>query len=130
MILLDTDVCIDYLHAQDPVASKLRAFLHAGTCAISIITWIELMQGTHKTSEKAKQLVQTFVQHPGLTIVPIDSAVAKTYISIACTAQVTGKTVAHFDLLIAATAICMRASLYTRNIKHFTTIPDLKLYRP
>ncbi len=130
MILLDTDVCIDCLHGQEPVVSRLRTLLHAGTCAISVITWIELMQGTHKASEKAKVLVQSFTQHHGLCIVPIDADVAKAYISIAHVAQITGKTVAHFDLLIAASAISSHASLYTRNTKHFATIPDLKLYRP
>lgn len=127
ILLLDTDVIIDYLRGVR--IAEMQHALSGHTCAISAISYAELLAGIPNRETSAQYAsLKGFFKHYEINIVPIDVSVVEKYTDLKHSLK--KSPIGDFDTFIAASAICTRASLYTRNTKHFTTIPDLKLYRP
>ncbi|MDP4013156.1 MAG: type II toxin-antitoxin system VapC family toxin [Candidatus Nanopelagicales bacterium] len=108
-LLVDTDIFIDHLRGAiplDPGANRL---------SYSVVTRAELFAGSSAESALTRLL------SPFREIV-VDRAVAERAGRIR---RDTG--VAMPDALIAATALANRLALVTRNQKHFTAIPGLRI---
>ena len=93
------------------------------TLYISSITVMELFVGT--SSQKPAQFKQLKELISSLRVVPLDTNLA----------QFTGElkrgkkwTILTSDLIIASTALWLKAHLATRNKKHFAAIPGLKFF--
>jgi predicted nucleic acid-binding protein len=124
MVVIDTSIIIDHLRCPDKTKSIFTNLITQGTQSISILTYAELFSGKSVwQSNKAKQTIQTLCDN--LNILPITSEIAVLAGKI--------KLTHHLDLvdcLIAATSIVFQFPLSTLNIKHFRSIPSLKLYSP
>lgn len=127
ILLLDTDVIIDYLRGAR--IAEMRHALSSHTCAVSAISYAELLAGIPDRETSAQYAsLKGFFKHYEIDIVPIDLLIVEKYIDLK---HILKKSpIGDFDTFIAASSIVHDVLLYTRNTKHFTTIPDLKLYRP
>ena len=132
MYLLDTDT-LTYLYAgQAQVVSRLQ---QAGTPNIgtTIITKIEVLRGRMDAVIKAadagkllhaQQLLirsEEFIE--AMIVVPLDQSAATLFDRLA-KAPALNK-VGRADLLIASIALANRATLVTRNRRHFEKVPGL-----
>jgi tRNA(fMet)-specific endonuclease VapC len=133
MIVLDTDT-ITYLLAEHPrVAARFRAA--TDTVAITIITRIELLQGRFAFVLKAADGEQLLRAQEWLRrteddlarfpIIPLDAAAAAAFEQLRQNKKL--KKIGRADLLIAAIALANRATLVTRNLKHFQLVPGLQV---
>ena len=129
-ILVDTDVLINLFDPNKPnhaTADKTLAelvFLKA-TLYISVITEIEMLQGTKPTIEK-KGLIKKLSAFQGFNVTEEISIAAKELIVEYSSSH--GLMLA--DALIAATALFVDIPLFTFNKKDFRFIKNLKLYEP
>jgi predicted nucleic acid-binding protein len=124
--ILDSDVLIDLargdlraIHLIDGIIS------HGERPAVSIITEMELYLGARTKSElrSVRQLVQR------LQILPISEMVSVRARNLTVRFGIShGLTIP--DALIAATAIVSRAVLLTRNVRHFSYLPRLRVRAP
>jgi tRNA(fMet)-specific endonuclease VapC len=132
MYLLDTDT-LTYLYAgQAQVVSRLQ---QAGTPNVgtTIITKIEVLRGRMDAVIKAtdagkllhaQQLLirsEEFIE--AMIVVPLDQSAATLFDRLA-KAPALNK-VGRADLLIASIALANRATLVTRNRRHFEKVPGL-----
>jgi predicted nucleic acid-binding protein len=66
----------------------------------------------------------------GKRLLPVTRPIAERFGHIRGSLRQRGLIVGDADLLIAATAIHHDRILVTRNVRHFSRIPNLSLYRP
>ena len=127
MYLLDTNLCIEVLrHHPTAIKKKLQAAKHVG---ISVIVYSELCYGIamspeHTQANRQSQLDQflTFLE-----IYPWDEQAAEHYATIRGYLQKRGTLIGNMDLLIAAHARSMDATLVTNNRREFSRVPNLTL---
>ncbi|MEZ4729412.1 MAG: PIN domain-containing protein [Caldilineaceae bacterium] len=134
MYLLDTDT-LTYLYAGHPqVVSRLQ---QAGTpnVATTIITKIEVLRGRMdaivKAADGGKLLhaQQRFIHSEQfleeMIVVPVDQLAATLFDRLTKASAL--QKVGHADLLIASITLANRATLVTRNRRHFAKVPGLAL---
>lgn len=123
-VLLDSDVVIDILKGQPQAAAWLQTVPDA-RLSISAIVWMEVLIGAKDKQDQQhlRQLLSPFfVFH----LTPDDSRWAMEQLAAFRLSHGIGLT----DCLIGALAARTQLPLYTRNIKHYAPLPDIKLIQP
>jgi tRNA(fMet)-specific endonuclease VapC len=133
MILLDTDIMTLWLQGQ-PLVSK-HVLEATDLVATTVVSRIELMQGRFdfllKASDGAQvQSAQARLDHTerqlqGLVVVPFDAQSAAEFDRLRQIRNL--KRIGRADLLIASITLAQRATLVTRNLRHFRQITALNL---
>ena len=133
MILLDTDILTLYLLGQSRVMERSRAA--AEPAATSIVSRIVVLQGRFASVLKASDGQQLLAAQQrlaaleralqGFAIVPFDDAAAATFDRLRRDKKATK--IGRADFLIASIALANRATLVTRNLRHFGLIVGLQL---
>lgn len=134
MYILDTDT-ISHLHAGHPrVIANLRN-IEDPDVAITIVTKIELLRGRFDFLLKAETgaallrahefLIRTEDLLAQLHVLPLDTTAAAHFDRLRL--QTDLRKIGRADVLIASIALAQRATLVTRNARHFRQIPGLKL---
>lgn len=116
--LLDTNCCIYLFVNEYPALTERVANLPAGSLAISVITYGELVLGTNNGKPPMQPILDAFVEE--VPIVPFDQTAAEAY------ARLPFKR-GSYDRLIAAHALSLGVPLVSRNIADFSDIPNLKV---
>lgn len=124
MILLDTNVCIGILHANRVVLSHVRNASEA--LAISGMVLGELYYGVEKSAfpERNRAITENLIRN--LPIYHTNGEIMRRFGRLKAEQERNGTKVDDADVLIAATAIELGATLATGNIRHFSRFPDLK----
>lgn len=125
MILLDTNVCVGFLHGDRRVLSR-----HAQATELMSIPGMvlgELYYGIEKSQNRAENRLQTERFLGTVSVVHADDAVMKKFGDLKAALEKSGNRVDDADIIIAATAICNDATLATGNVKHFSRFEGLKL---
>ena len=133
MILLDTDIFSLQVGGHARVNARVQSA--PDVVAISIITWIEVLQGRFDAVLKAAdakelQLAQQRLQRSdkdlsSVTIISINVTAAAEFDRLVDNKKL--KKIGRADLLIAAVALAHRATLVTRNLRHFRQVLGLQL---
>jgi tRNA(fMet)-specific endonuclease VapC len=134
MHLLDTDT-LTYLHAGHPrVVERLRQ-LGDPDVGTTIITKIELLRGRFDFVLKAANgsellraqqlLVRTEELLAQILILPMDEAAAVQFDRLRAIKGL--RKIGRADLLISSIALAHRATLVTRNVRHFEQVPGLSV---
>ena len=124
MILLDTNVCIGILHANPAVLSHIRNI--AETLAIPGMVQGELYYGIEKSAFPERNLARTENLLRNLPVYHTNDKIMRRFGRLKAEQERNGTKVDDADVLIAATAIELGATLATGNIRHFSRFPDLK----
>jgi tRNA(fMet)-specific endonuclease VapC len=132
MHLLDTDT-LTYLHAGHLRVVRHLCELDDPDVGTTIITKIELLRGRFEFLLKAASgtdllraqqwLVRTEDLLAQILIVPMDEAAAFEFGRLRAARRL--RKIGCADLLIASIALAHRATLVTRNVRHFEQIPRL-----
>lgn len=124
--LLDTNICI-YLINKRPVKvfDKFKRY-EISDVGISSITASELAFGVAKSrSAKNREVLEEFLLP--LHIAQYDTAAAMIYGDIRASLEAQGKTIGPLDMLIAAHALSLGATLISNNEKEFKRVAMLKV---
>lgn len=131
MILLDTDtltlLTLGHLQVQQHLDSADEDI------AITIVTRIEILRGRFEFVLKAADGIQlqvaqqrlndTEAQLADVVVIPFDAAAAREFDRLRQEKPL--RKIGRADLLIAAIALAQRATLVTRNVRHFRMVPGL-----
>lgn len=122
--LLDTNVCIDLLRGR----TRGRRLPSLKDCRLSSVVVAELWTGANKAAEPAEQKlkVRTFVEL--FEVEPFDAQAAERYGEIRAVLEKAGTPIGSMDMLIAAQALRMGATLVTANLREFRRVPGLKCH--
>jgi len=122
MILVDSDILIQYSRGDETAAIWLEAASERDEIVISVVTEIELLYGSFDKRHLAEiqRLLSTF------KIIQIDEEISK-WASLLVTKYCLSHRLSMPDALIAASALVKNISLGTINKKDFRFIAGLRL---
>jgi len=123
MIIVDTDVLIDFLAGVDPVRRQIAAYLDAGQIETTVINAFELLSGARQDTRG--HAVRTLVG--GLPVLPLERNSAERAAVVRQQLEQTGESIGMADSLIAGIALTHSLPLFTRNRRHFEKVATLKL---
>ena len=123
MIIIETDVLIDFLSDHQPGAKWVEDALQRGSAATTAITRFELLSGA-RTTRQQSTIVKLLDTIPTLSL---DQEKADRAAEVRRTLEAKGITIGMGDSLIAGIAIHHNGRLLTRNRRHFERVPDLLL---
>jgi len=121
--IADTDVLIDFLRDRGDSARRIELELKTGRLCTTSITAFELWVGAKSPQEK--DAVETLLA--ALTIIPLDASAAKLGGDVHRALEDKGSTIGMDDSLIAGICLHKQDILITRNKKHFSRVPSLKI---
>ena len=126
MFMLDTDICIYIINSRDDALRESFEINAAGIC-ISSITYAELCFGAahSKRVERNTRELEAFCLD--LDIMPFNSAAGTHYGEIRHSLAQRGRLIGANDLLIAAHARSVQATLVTNNEEEFRRVPALNV---
>lgn len=126
MIMLDSIICIYIINNRPPnVSQKLREYFPENV-TLSAISAAELTFGVEKSkSLKNKAALQAFLA--SLKILPFNEEAIWHYGKLRSKLESSGKVIGPLDMLIAAHALSLNATLVTNNLKEFERIEGLLL---
>ena len=123
---LDTSTVLDVLrfHRDSLLNFELTPIQ---VISVSIIVVHELFQGVQESGSgsRSKKLLDRFLKT--LEVIPFRVADAEESAQITRSLIKQGKPIGNLDTFIAAQAISANATLVTRNLKHFSRIPNLNV---
>lgn len=123
--LLDTNVCSAYLR-NDPRVFN-RFLQHGGALATSSIVagelWVWALH--HRKQPVFVQALENLLAD--MTVISYELAEAKRFAEIRAALLAQGQDASAVDLMIAATALVHNLNLVTRNVHHFSRVPDLRV---
>lgn len=127
MWLLDTNICSYVLRQRPPSVLQRFNAVGADQLAISSVVLAELLYGCarHPQGERIRGEVDDFVSR--LAVLPWDAAAAVAYGDLRAHLERQGTPVGAMDLMIAAHALSLDATLVSNITRHFARIPSLKL---
>jgi len=123
VILIDTDIVIDYLRRYEKGLDFIKK--HKEKIAISDFLEIELIIGC-RNKEEIKDL-EEFLKK--FSILNTNSEIIKTAVDLLKNHYLKDGIEA-IDSIIAASALFYDIDFYTRNSKHFKNIKGLRLFKP
>lgn len=122
MYLLDTNVCIDFgLARSEQLRARIRA-QNGLNLGLSAITLAELRYGANRPGVDGADEARLDIFVGVLGVHDFDRAAAERYGALAAS---TSPRRHSFDLLIAAHALSLNATLVTNNERDFAGIPGL-----
>ena len=123
MIILDTDVVIDFFTGISPEAEGVSKLISQEEAALTSISVFELYAGIE--GKRRLGQIETFIRD--LTIIPLDVIEAALAGKIYTQLKSNGQLIGTHDILIAAVCIANGLPLYTKNVIHFSKIKDIQI---
>jgi tRNA(fMet)-specific endonuclease VapC len=123
--MLDTDSVSYALRGEGRVATRILEHRPSELC-VSSITLAELRYGAQRRNS-AKLHKAIDVLFANLPVLPFDETCAGQFGVLAADLAARGTPIGDFEVLIAAHAMSVRATLITNNVKHFARVDQLKL---
>jgi tRNA(fMet)-specific endonuclease VapC len=129
-IIIDADVIIK----GEKGTFDLKAWIAAqsGELEVAAITVAELWHGVERATvpyrARRERYIRTILD--GVLIIPYTQATALEHARIWAACEASGKTVAPYDLIVAATAVERGSTVATFNRRHFEKIEGIKVIEP
>ena len=125
MYLLDTNICI-YLIKKQPrkVLERLMA-CPPDEAALSVVTLSELAYGARKSQAPEKNVAALELFAAPFRVLPFSQEAAFIYGDIRAALERRGTPIGPMDMMIAAHALAMDATLVTNNVREFKRVPGL-----
>lgn len=126
--LLDTSIIVNIFRGKKEEQKLIESL--DGERASSFVCLAELYEGVARSRDREKEednLVKFFSRLHN--VFGIDNEVAKKFGETRAQLKAQGNIIEDLDLIIAATCITYNQTLITRNQKHFSRIPDLRIYQ-
>jgi len=125
--LVDSDWVADWLKGKLEVAEFLVS-LGRGNLAISLVTYGEIFEGVYfgPDPRRHENVFGQFLR--GIPVLPLNRPIMRRFARLRGEQRRRGDLIGDLDLLIAATALYYDLTLITGNLRHFSRIPNLKIY--
>ena len=126
MFMLDTNICIYLINKRDG-ALRERFESHAGDICISLITYAELCYGVAHSRRISRNRRELEAFRVDLDILPFDENAGTYYGEVRHALVKRGRPIGANDLLIAAHARSLDATLVTNDENGFGHVPKLRV---
>ena len=123
MMIVDSDLLIDFLRDQKPVVSRLLEEIENNEICTTAVSRFELLAGVQ--SMKQLSTVQRFLD--AIKTLPLDAAASDRAAEVHRDLSKKGQDIGMADSLIAGIVLNNKAALLTRNRKHFERVQGIHL---
>lgn len=124
--MLDTNVVSELVRRPTEEIAQRAAEQEPGTIAISIIVAAELRYGAERRrSTRLSGQLEAVLS--AISTLPMEAPADAHYGLIRAALERAGRPIGHNDLLIAAHARALGATLVTRNVREFSRVPGLAI---
>ncbi|MCE7743669.1 MAG: type II toxin-antitoxin system VapC family toxin [Candidatus Heimdallarchaeota archaeon] len=127
MFCLDSDILIAYLRGNQTAKEKITELEKQGIVHITPISAYELYFGAYLSNESAKNLQAVSALLSYFPILPFSKNEAKLAGEFSASLHKDGSPIGIRDCMIAGIAKVHNKLIITRNTRHFSRIPDLKI---
>lgn len=127
MYLLDTNICIYIRRVRPPHVAERFHSISPEALAMSSVTFAELVYGARKSQAFAENMQRLLALRKSIRVLPFDDAAAEAYGAIRADLERRGQLIGSNDLLIAAHALSLGATLVTNNTGEFARVTGLRL---
>ena len=135
MVVLDTDILTHLFAGHERICGR-KVSVPSSDIAITVVTWIEVLRGrfdfllkaaTAEELQRAQAALDNSIRSLASieTVLPIDAAATAEFDRLLKDKKL--KKIGRGDLLIAAITLANKATLVTRNRKHFQQVSGLQL---
>lgn len=126
MHLLDTDICIYLIKKQPRKVLDRLMDCSPDDVALSVVTLSELAFGVAKSRDKSKngKALELFMAPFQVLPFPVEAAFA--YAEIRAHLEKKGRPIGPMDLMIAAHAVSLGATLVSNNLREYRRVPRLE----
>lgn len=121
--LLDTNVVSHIMQGRDAALLARLAQVPVGQVVISSVTLAELEYGLHRKGQPVRlrnAMTQVLLR---MDVLPWDESVARCYGALCSTLEAQGINLSDLDMMIAAHAVAVDATLVSRD-KAFARVPE------
>lgn len=126
MHLLDTNTCIYAIRQRPPSVLKRLNALARDSVALSVLVAMELEVGAMRAQARAyAPAVRRWLAE--FTVLPLDNDAREHFAQTKFDLMARGQMIGPMDLLIAAHALALSATLVTNNLSEFSRVKGLKL---
>jgi tRNA(fMet)-specific endonuclease VapC len=127
LYVLDTDICSYIMKRSHPLLLKRLQTLGLESLAISVVTESELLYGARLSQKPklAKLSFEEFIKH--LSVLDWGREAASHYAEIRADLRKRGEMIGSNDLMIAAHARSLGATIVTNNEREFRRVKSLAL---
>ena len=126
MHLLDTNTCIYAIRRRPPLVQARLNALDASTVALSVVVAMELEVGAMRAQAQAyAPAVRRWLA--AFEILPLADDSRVHFARVKCDLMARGQMIGPMDLLIAAHALAIGATLVTNNEREFRRVKGLKI---
>jgi tRNA(fMet)-specific endonuclease VapC len=123
--MLDTDTISLSWRGEGKIGDRMQEKDLSALC-VSAITIAELRFGAdQRKSSKLHARIDTFASI--VEVIPFDAICARHFGAIGSALAAQGTPIGDFDVMIAATAVAVQATLVTNNVKHFARVRGLRV---
>ena len=123
LYLLDTSVCVSLIRGR----SASSTLPPSESCTVSVITAAELEVGIHRSARPREQRLAVDGLLACFTVLPFDLSAVADYGEIRAELEKRGTIIGPLDLLIAAHARSLGATVVTGNVDEFKRVKGLKV---
>lgn len=124
--MLDTDTCIYAIKRCGNVLDQILAHDPAEIC-ISAITYSELNCGVEKSSSRERNRIALLSFLAEIEVEDYDDLAAEEYGTVRAALERRGEPIGAMDLLIAAHARSIGATIVTNNTREFGRVDELRM---
>lgn len=125
--LLDTNVCIDLIRGRAPDVQRRLRRRKIGSVGLSSITLAELEHGVAKSRDPQRNALALALFRAPIAVLPFDDTAAARYGMIRSQLERAGTPIGPYDMLIAAHALALHATLITSNEREFQRVDGLRV---
>ncbi|WP_457557497.1 type II toxin-antitoxin system VapC family toxin [Candidatus Harpocratesius sp.] len=128
MPILDTDILISFLRNKKKAVQEIKKLIESeSNLKTTIINVGELYTGAYLSSQIAKDINAIDKLLKKFDILEFSTEDARIFGQIQANLINTGNKIGKMDMLIGSIALNHGETLYTRNVRHFSKIPLLKI---
>ena len=128
MVVLDTDILVSFIRGNEEAINKINNYYNSESSVMTTsMTVFELFRGAFASHNPEKKVGDVELLIEDLDILNFDTRSSKIVGKIYNELKRNGKIIDILDMFIASISISNNETLVTRNIKHFSRIPKLKI---
>lgn len=127
MYLLDTNICIYIRRERPPSVAERFRLTPPDALAMSSITFAELVFGARKSHAVADNMGLLSALRSRIRVLPFDDGAAEAYGAMRADLERRGQLIGSNDMLIAAHAVSLGATLVTNNLGEFERVTALNV---
>jgi len=128
MPCLDTDFIVALLRRRTEAEGRLEQYASRGqSVSTTTITACELYRGAYRSRDREKEVAKVSSILRSINSLTLTDESCMIFGRLSSHPELTGRPVGDLDLLIASIVLTANETLVTKNVRHFSRVPNLRL---